>query len=111
MANPITQFLARHTVSLWTLLLFCVFAINASAGTQTVLWSFGVAPFDGDTVYSTPVLDASGNVYGTTLVGGTRGFGTAFRLSQDWRRLARNDPLQLQGRLAGWGQSSLFPIS
>jgi uncharacterized repeat protein (TIGR03803 family) len=64
--------------------------ITAAAGTQTVLHSFlGEGAGDGDTPYAAPVMDAHGNLYGTTLYGGLYGAGIAYRLHRtsggSWR--------------------------
>jgi uncharacterized repeat protein (TIGR03803 family) len=62
-----------------------VYELTNSAGswTETVLYSFQ-AGTDGAYPYSTLVLDESGNLYGTTLAGGTGCFicGTVFRLTR-----------------------------
>lgn len=55
-----------------------VFRISP-AGQETVLHRFGDGP-DGASPLGGVALDASGNIYGTTWLGGTHGFGTAFRL-------------------------------
>ena len=51
-------------------------------GTETVLHSFTGQPFGPDGAFprSNLVMDASGNLYGTTLLGGASGVGTVFRL-------------------------------
>src|SRR5438270_2829652 len=50
------------------------------AGIETVLYRF-TGGTDGSLPYSVvPILDAQGNVYGTTLGGGDRGFGTVFKI-------------------------------
>jgi uncharacterized repeat protein (TIGR03803 family) len=43
---------------------------------------------DGDVPWGGIVFDAAGNIYGTTLYGGTHGFGTVFELA----------PLALKGK-------------
>ncbi|MGH9644766.1 MAG: choice-of-anchor tandem repeat GloVer-containing protein, partial [Terriglobales bacterium] len=60
-----------------------VFKLTQS-GTETVLYSFCSQSgcTDGSNPLATPVLDASGNVYGTTLKGGAHGQGTVFEVSQ-----------------------------
>jgi uncharacterized repeat protein (TIGR03803 family) len=60
-----------------------VFELTPKAGggwTEKVLHSFGMG---NDTVYPNPglILDASGNLYGTTWEGGTNGYGTVFELT------------------------------
>src|SRR5580704_10638768 len=55
-----------------------VFKLDAS-GTETVLHSFGGAP-DGANPTARVILDASGNLYGTTAFGGAYGHGTVFKV-------------------------------
>jgi len=51
-------------------------------GKETVLYRFkGGSVSDGQNPRSTLVWDASGNLYGTTLEGGPKGWGTVFKLS------------------------------
>jgi uncharacterized repeat protein (TIGR03803 family) len=60
-----------------------VFELTPIAGggwTETVLHSFGSAT-DGYNPYSGVILDAAGNLYGTTAGGGTHSQGTVFKLS------------------------------
>lgn len=53
-----------------------------TSGNETVLYSFSGTP-DGEDPYAGLVADRAGNLYGSTLYGGTNGgFGTLFRLSQ-----------------------------
>src|SRR5215469_2304703 len=49
--------------------------------TETVLHSFANSPDGANPRYVTPVLDARGNLYGTTNYGGAYGFGTVFELA------------------------------
>ena len=49
-------------------------------GTETVLYSFGGGA-DGQNPSAGLIFDTSGNLYGTTVNGGTYGHGTAFELS------------------------------
>ena len=58
-----------------------VFKIS-KAGVESVLYSFTGPPTDGGNPYASLVLDAKGNLYGTTAVGGTYGQGTVFRISK-----------------------------
>ena len=48
---------------------------------ETVLYSFAGSPDGASPYYGTPVLDKKGNLYGTTLVGGAGGYGTAFKVT------------------------------
>ncbi|MGC9237993.1 MAG: choice-of-anchor tandem repeat GloVer-containing protein, partial [Thiomonas sp.] len=50
------------------------------AGAESVLHSFG-AGTDGNTPYAGLVMDASGNLYGTTSSGGANGYGTVFKIT------------------------------
>jgi uncharacterized repeat protein (TIGR03803 family) len=51
-------------------------------GVQTVLHNFTGTP-DGDSPYGRLLIDAKGNLYGTTNYGGTAGAGTVFKLAPD----------------------------
>lgn len=51
------------------------------AGNETVLHSFKVDGIDGYLPNPGLVIDAVGNLYGTTYAGGTFGFGTVFKLT------------------------------
>jgi uncharacterized repeat protein (TIGR03803 family) len=50
-------------------------------GNETVLYSFDGGPDDGDQPQSALFLDPAGNLYGTTVLGGSRNSGTVFKLS------------------------------
>ena len=56
-----------------------VFKVNATTGAEEVLYSFANGN-DGGLPYSGLVLDAKGNLYGTTSQGGGAGAGTVFKL-------------------------------
>ncbi len=53
----------------------------AQAQTFKVIHNFTRKGDDGASPYGGPVLDASGNLYGTTYAGGTYGSGNVYRLS------------------------------
>ena len=55
-----------------------VFKLDTS-GVETVLYSFAGSP-DGASPYASLILDAAGDLFGTTSSGGTYDFGTVFRL-------------------------------
>jgi uncharacterized repeat protein (TIGR03803 family) len=62
-----------------------VFELSPAAGggwTEKVLYSFASVP-DGSWPMSALIFDAAGNLYGTTLSGGTNNGGTVFELSPD----------------------------
>ena len=61
-----------------------VFELTPTANggwTETVLHSFGNGT-DGFALYGGVILDAAGNLYGTTFYGGPRGLGTVFELTR-----------------------------
>ncbi len=64
--------------------------------TETLLHSFG-GPGDGAQPYGPLVIDAQGNLYGTTSTGGSMGRGTVFQLSR-----------QASGR---WSESLLYTFA
>ncbi len=47
--------------------------------TESVLYSFGPSP-DGQSPYGPVVADTKGNLYGTTSIGGSKGFGVVYRM-------------------------------
>jgi len=49
---------------------------------ETVLYNFTGEP-DGSGPSSTPIFDKTGNLYGTTVLGGAYGYGTVFKLTAD----------------------------
>ncbi len=51
------------------------------AGAETVVYSFGANPTDGQTPYSSVIEDKKGNLWGTTYYGGANGLGTAFEIT------------------------------
>jgi uncharacterized repeat protein (TIGR02543 family) len=53
----------------------------AGGWTESVLYNFGNGSADGMNPYAALVFDNSGNLYGTTVGGGTNGGGTVFELS------------------------------
>jgi uncharacterized repeat protein (TIGR03803 family) len=53
----------------------------AHGQTENVLHSFANSPDGANPRYVTPVLDTTGNLYGTTNYGGAHGFGTVFKLT------------------------------
>ena len=56
-------------------------ALTASAQTLNVLHNFGVASGDGNIPYSSVITDNAGNLYGTSLEGGTYNRGAVYELS------------------------------
>src|SRR6266516_4250018 len=70
-----------------TLILFVLIALffvtsqPAHSQTYQVIHNFTAKGSDGATPYGGPILDASGNLYGTTYLGGTSGAGSVYKLS------------------------------
>jgi len=59
-----------------------VFKLTASTNwSETILYSFGSVPSDGDDPLGVPVFDEQGNLYGTTFLGGNAACGTVYRLT------------------------------
>ena len=54
---------------------------SAGSYTESVLHSFQYAVPDGEQPIAGLIMDGSGNLYGTTLSGGTHGYGTVFKLT------------------------------
>ena len=76
------HFLGRPVATRGILALFLAFAANVHAqGPLTPLWIFGDALNDGGTIYSAPIFDSAGNIYGTASLGGTHAFGMVFKLT------------------------------
>ena len=73
-----------HVVSrsaMLVLVLFVAFAGAAHSQTYKVIHNFTAKGSDGATPYGGPILDASGNLYGTTYLGGIAGAGSVYKLS------------------------------
>ena len=64
-----------------TFLFFASMPQPAQSQTYQVIHNFTAEGSDGATPYGGPTLDSSGNVYGTTDLGGTSGNGTVYELS------------------------------
>jgi uncharacterized repeat protein (TIGR03803 family) len=77
-----TTLAASCATALLLITFLSVFPTNARAGTAPVtLHDFFVNSNDGSTVYSGLTPDAAGNLYGTTVDGGTHASGTVFELT------------------------------
>ena len=61
-----------------------VFQLSPSSGgawTESIIYSFNDSNYGPSVAYGPLAIDASGNLYGTTVEGGTYGWGTAYKLS------------------------------
>lgn len=72
-----------------------VFKLDPS-GNETVLHSFGWDPGEGAFPWAGPVIDAWGNLYGTTVAGGSFGVGTVFKLDLSVRFAAFSAKLDVK---------------
>ena len=75
--------LARGFAALCAALAMATAGSASAAPTETVLYSFCSLPSCSDGAFPDAALiaDSSGNLYGTTKVGGASGNGTVFKLS------------------------------
>lgn len=77
---PSKSALALRTSAMLFILMFLLL-ISAHAQTYKVIYNFTGQGSDGATPYAGPTLDQSGNLYGSTYLGGTFGSGSVYRLS------------------------------
>ncbi len=68
-----------------------LFEVTA-AGSYTVLHTFTAGSGDGGGGFSTPVLDAAGNVYGSATYGGPSGYGVIYEVSPSVSDAAQRQP-------------------
>jgi uncharacterized repeat protein (TIGR03803 family) len=90
----------RWTITL--LFVIVVYTISARAVTEMVLHSFAGPP-DGIEPWGSVVLDASGNLYGTTRYGGTFGNGMVFELTLSGGVWTETMLYSFTGGPDGWG--------
>lgn len=85
----------------------------ATDGTETVLYAFGATAGDGAQPNGV-TMDASGNLFGTTLTGGTANVGSIFEVAADgtesvlYSFTGRNDGGSPRGSVALDGKGNLF---
>ena len=78
----LTQFTQSAIVVLAVTTAFLVLGSHpASAGTETILYSFGSQTEDGSLPWSVPLMDKAGNLYGVTTYGGGFDGGTVFMVT------------------------------
>jgi hypothetical protein len=65
-----------------TLLLGTVVTRRAEAQILTTLHNFSGSPNDGANPQAGLILDAAGNLYDTTIIGGSSNAGTVFKISE-----------------------------
>jgi len=53
-------------------------AVSGTTYKEKLLWSF--TGTDGESPYANPILDSSGNLYGTAYDGGTDGYGVVYEV-------------------------------
>ena len=75
----------------------------AQSQTYKVIYNFTGKGSDGATPYGGPILDGSGNLYGTTNLGGTLGSGTIYRLSPHGSSWTHTTLYSLEGGADGAG--------
>lgn len=87
-----------------------VYRLNPDNGawTETVIHSFSGA--DGSTPLNGPAMDAAGNLYGTTSVGGANGWGTVYRLQPSGSSWDESVLHSFQGGSDGMAASSGIAI-
>ena len=79
-----------------------VYELMPSGGgwNESVLWNFGNGS-DGKSPYTGLVFDQSGNLYGTTVIGGQYGLGTVFQLTPSGSGWTENILYSFQGASDG----------
>jgi uncharacterized repeat protein (TIGR03803 family) len=70
-------------LSLSAVLTLLVASLSAHAQTYTVIHDFAGKPTDGEYPNGEFALDSAGNFYGTTTNGGTKDYGTIFKMDQE----------------------------
>ncbi len=100
LARPVFAF----PVALMAALLFLASASQlAQSQTYKVIYNFTGIGSDGATPYGGPILDQSGNLYGTTNLGGTNGDGSVYKLSPSGSSWTYTSLYSLKGGRDGAG--------
>src|SRR5258708_164574 len=90
--------------ALIALLLFvAIVSQPARSQTYSVIYNFTGKGSDGATPYGGPILDRSGNLYGTTYLGGSFGSGSIYRLSPSGSSWTYTSLYSLKGGSDGAG--------
>lgn len=74
---------------------------NGDGYTQSVLYTFS-GQSDGSGPQSGLAMDASGNLYGTTALGGTSNYGTVFKLTKNGDTYSQSVLYSFNGTNGGW---------
>ena len=82
---------------------FLLLAAVSQAQTYKVIYNFTNQGSDGATPYGGPILDESGNLYGSTYLGGTYGSGSVYKLSPGSPFWNLNSLYSLKGGYDGAG--------
>ncbi len=85
------------------LLFFSGLSPLAESQTYKVIYNFTGNGSDGATPYGGPILDGSGNLYGSTNLGGTFGSGSVYKLSPQGSSWKYHSLYSLRGGLDGAG--------
>jgi uncharacterized repeat protein (TIGR03803 family) len=60
-----------------------VYEFDPATGTSTTLYDFGAVSNDGNIPVTGLIVDSEENFYGTTDIGGTKGYGTIYKLTKE----------------------------
>lgn len=106
--EAVCHLLARHVTlipcSLMAALFFlAIVSQPAQSQTYSVIYNFTGKGSDGATPYGGPILDRSGNLYGTTYLGGSYGSGSVYKLSRSGSSWTYRSLYSLKGLRDGAG--------
>jgi uncharacterized repeat protein (TIGR03803 family) len=86
-----------------TLLFLATLSQPAQSQTYSVIYNFTGKGSDGATPYGGPILDRSGNLYGTTYLGGSYGSGSVYKLSRSGASWTYSSVYSFKGTLDAAG--------